>query len=450
MGAGRITRRQLLGTAALGAGAALLGAGGIGRAVDALSPGAPTRPGTLPPPAESGIDHIVVVMMENRSFDHYLGWLRGADGRQQGLRYPDRKGHLHPTWHLTQFNGCGFVDPDHGYEGGRTELHGGRCDGWLLDPANDLLSIGYYEAADLAFYGKAAPYWTTCDRWFAATMGPTYPNRFYLHAGQTDRQDDSLTIATMPAIWDRLAEAGVSGRYFFSDVPFTALWGVRYLPISGLFPEFLLRAATGTLPSVSYVDPRFVDEGSGTSGDDHPLADIRVGQAFVNLIYEAVSSGPLWDRTLMIVTYDEWGGFFDHVPPSVAPDPNPRNALRGFRVPAILIGPRVRRSYVAHQVFDHTSVLKLIEWRFGLRPLTVRDQTAANIAEVLDFSGPPNLAAPRWDVPADLVALGCLDPSLPPIPGGLLAARPAVSNPTEHELTWARLHELASRSGFEV
>jgi phospholipase C len=118
---------------------------------------------------------------------------------------------------------------------------------------------------------------------------------------------------------------------------------------------------------VSFLGPKFLGEGSGSSADDHPRADIRAGQYFLNQVYEALSAGPLWPRTALVINYDEWGGFYDHV---------------------------------AHGVYDHTSVLEMIEWRWGLPALTVRDAAARNLAEVLDFSRPANLTAPRWDVPA--------------------------------------------------
>ena len=368
---------------------------------------------TLPAPEQSGIDHIVVVMMENRSFDHYLGWLPGADGRQDGLTFTDNSGAAHQTHHLTVPHGCGFNDPDHSYEGGRVEFNNGACDGWLRAGGNDVFSIGYFQAEDLGFYGSAARDWTVCDRYFAAMMAPTFPNRFFLHSGQTDRTTTSVDrIATMPAIWDRLAAAGITGRYYFTDVPYTALWGTRYLGISRLIPEFYAAAATGTLPAVSFVEPGFLGEAiPGLSQDEHPLADIRLGQHFLASVYNAVVSSPNWPRTALVITYDEWGGFFDHVPPSVGPDPNPDlgAGLRGFRVPCLVISPRSPRATVAHGLYDHTSILKMIEWRFGLAPLTVRDAAANNLAEVLDFANPPQLAAPRYDVPLP-ITLGCLLP----------------------------------------
>ncbi|MCU1459319.1 MAG: phospholipase, partial [Actinomycetia bacterium] len=175
--------------------------------------------GGLPAPADSGIDHIVVVMMENRSFDHYLGWVPGADGKQAGLSFTDRYGRQQLTHHLTDFQGCASPDPDQSFEGGRIQLNGGRCDGWLVSGENDPFSIGYYQAPDLSFYGQAVPQWTTFDRYFSATMAETYPNRFYQHSAQTDRTHNSMATATMPTIWDRLKDANLSRAYYFNDVP---------------------------------------------------------------------------------------------------------------------------------------------------------------------------------------------------------------------------------------
>ncbi|NUP74123.1 MAG: alkaline phosphatase family protein, partial [Sinomonas sp.] len=357
-----VTRRRFLSAATLAA--ALTGGA-------APSTARRFAPAPLPPdPALSGIDHVIVVMMENRSFDHFLGWLPGTNGQQSGLTYVDRYGVPHRTHHLTDYQGCSHPDPDHSYEGGRIELNNGKSDGWLRAGDNDDFAIGYYTADDLAFWAQAAPAWTVCDNYYAAVMAETYPNRFYQHAAQTDRIHNSTATATMPTIWDSLAAAGVSGRYYFSDVPFLALWGTKYLPISSPYAQFLSDCAAGTLPSVSFVDPRFIDEGSGTSGDDHPHADVRSGELFLNEVYHAVTTSPAWSRTLLVVNFDEWGGFFDHVAPGTAPDVSTTTALRGFRVPALVVSPYARRSNVASGVYDHTSVLKAIEWRWGLPALT--------------------------------------------------------------------------------
>jgi phospholipase C len=366
-------------------------------------------------PASSGIEHVVVLMMENRSFDHLLGWMDGADGRQSGLSYPDRAGQLHATHPLApDYQGCAHPDPDHSYQGGRIEYDGGACDGWLRAGMNDDYSIGFYRKRDLPFLGRAATQWTTLDHYFAAIMAETYPNRIYQHAAQTDRLTNTMDISTLPTIWDRLAAKGVEGRYYYSDVPFLALWGAKYLPISRPLPAFLADAKAGTLPAVSFVDPRFIEESTGTSGDDHPHADIRNGEAFLNLIYSAVTTSPAWSHTVLVINFDEWGGFFDHVPPPTAPIPPADMAAGnmdgrlGFRTAALVVAPWAPTT-VAHEQFDHTSVLRMIEWRFGLEPLTVRDATANNLADVLDFSHPRS-HVPQWAVPTGPFGAPCVAP----------------------------------------
>ncbi len=359
----------------------------------------------LPKPEKSGLEHVVVVMMENRSYDHLLGWLPTADGRQSGLTYLDRNGVAFPTMALApDYQGCGHPDPDHSYAGARVEYNGGACDGWLRAGTNDSYSIGYYTQADVPFLAGAAPAWVTCDRYFTSIMAGTFPNRIYQHAAQTDRLDNALLpLCTLPTIWDRLAERGLTGRYYFSDFPFLALWGTKHLGISRPRGEFFADCAAGTLPQVSFIEPRFLGEAQGLSNDYHPHSDIRKGEAFLNSVYEAVVSSPNWANTVLVVNFDEWGGFFDHVAPPSAPIP-PADAavgsdgLMGFRVPALVIAPWAPRGTVSHEVYDHTSVLKMIEWRWELPPLTVRDAGANNLAHTLDFDA-PNLAAPRFTVP---------------------------------------------------
>ena len=337
-------------------------------------------------------------MMENRSFDHMLGWLPGAQGLQAGKTYFDAAGQPHVTHALApDYQGCGHPDPDHSYEGGRIEYNGGACDGWLRAGQNDDYAIGYYEETDVPFFAAAARDWTVCDQYFTAMMGPTFPNRFYQHSAQTDRLRNTFELSTLPTIWDRLAAAGLTGRYYFQDAPFLALWGAKYLTISRLYESFLFACLTGRLPHVSFVEPRFIETPLRTTNDDHPHADIRDGQAFLNEVYTAVTRSPAFKRTLLVINYDEWGGFYEHVPPSTAPIPPATQAagvpeaitvdgLRGFRVPCLLISPYAAQQFVAQDLFDHSSVLRFIEWRWGLEPLTVCDAAANNLADALDFS----------------------------------------------------------------
>jgi phospholipase C len=198
--------------------------------------------------------------------------------------------------------------------------------------------------------------------------------------------------------------------YYFSDIPFAALLGTHAPPMLPYAPDpqypsdFLTDAAAGNLPDVAFVDPRFVGEEDGTSNDDHPHADIRAGEVFMNDVYNAVRSSPNWPSTVLVITYDEWGGFFDHVPPGKAADVSPRTRLRGFRVPTVVISPFARRGYVSHRTYDHTSILKMIEWRYHLEPLTPRDKNAHNLATALDFT--QSRTAPPYDVPG-FTSQGC-------------------------------------------
>jgi phospholipase C len=419
-----------------------------------LIPAAFAQNSSLPPPAEAGFEHVIVVMMENRSFDHFLGWMPGANGQQAGLIYKDSAGASHSTHSLPpDYQGCGFLDPGHSYSDGRVQYHNGACDGFLFDgsdsdpsnglpnQANDIFAIGYYGQSNLPFLGAAGPAFTVLDNYFCGIMAETYPNRFYMHAAQTDRLTNTTTTSTLPTIWDRLQAKGLSSRYYFNDLPFLALWGTKYVNISKPFSQFLADAAAGTLPNVAYVDPGFAGETTDTSNDDHPHGDIRDGEAFLNQIYDAVRNSPNWSKTVLIVNFDEWGGFFDHVPPPLAPIPTASAAAGdtdghlGFRVPCVVISPYAQRGFIAHGLYDHTSILKMIEWRFGLPPLTVRDQTANNLAEVLNLAA-PDVTAPTFTVPTGPFGSPC-----PPVTPGPAVARQAAN--------LQKLKTMAIKSGFQ-
>jgi phospholipase C len=368
---------------------------------------------------ELDIQHIVVVMLENRSFDHILGWLPGADGRQAGLKFPDPSGALQSTYELApDFTGCAYPDPDHSYAGGRIEVDGGKMDGFLKDTANGLNAIGYYQEKDLPFRSALARNYTTCDRYFPSMLGPTFPNRIFQHSGAADRLDDDFSICTLPTIWDNLAAKGVSHKYYFSNIPFLALWGQKYIDICALYADFLVDCAAGTLPAVSYVDPTFTTL-DNLDEDDHPFSDVRNGDAFLAKTFKAVSSSSTWPNTVLIFNYDEWGGFYDHVPPPRALAPNDVDtdlvdgkALLGCRVPCIVASPwtvgNPAKPRVSSTVFDHTSILKLIESVFNVPPLAARETSndVGNILEALDATSyqpaVPDLPNAGYVVPSSL------------------------------------------------
>jgi phospholipase C len=427
----KINRRDFLRGAAGATGAGLFGSATGWKSAELFAQN--FRPASLPPPEESGIEHIVVVMMENRSFDHLLGWLPSADGRQAGLSYLDANGVAHETHPLApDFVGCSHPDPDHSYLGGRVQYDSGAMDGFLRSGKNDDYAIGFYVETDRPFYSALARNFTSLDHYFCSILGPTFPNRFFLHAAQTDRLANVLLPTNLPTIWDRLLAAGVSARYYYSNLPFLVFWGMKYVlngitsPVPNM-ESFLTDAANGALPAVSFVDPKFAEFApDGSGNDDHPPADIRRGERFLAQIFNAVSSGS-WANTVLIIAYDEWGGFFDHVPPPRATAPNNVDpdlvngkALLGFRVPTIIASPfslgEPDDPKVKGMTFDHTSILKMIEWRFGLEPLTARDgsKDIQNLARALNFHH-PNAAVPALPPPSmEPPIVPCIQPDPAP------------------------------------
>ena len=388
-----VNRREFLRGAAGVSAAALASAVSCSRVQ--INPG----DATLPSPERSGIEHVVVVMMENRSFDHMLGWLPNANGQQAGLAYLDNNGNPHSTERLDFYVGCSHPDPNHTYAGGRMEIDGGKMDGWLRTGTNDSFSIGYYEESDLPLFAALARNFTTLDHYFSSILSSTTPNRIFQHAAQTDRLSNTNDLCTLPTIWDRLQAAGVSCRYYYSNVPVLSFWGTKYLSISSLYEQFAVDAASGALSAVSFVDPAFTLLDDGTGADDHPHADMRNGEIFLRNVITTLAASPLWKNTVVVINRDEWGGFFDHVAPPRVIAPNAVDtdlvegkALLGCRVPTLIVSPLARGNPASPRInsllYDHTSVLKLIEWRWGLEPLAARDASGevANLASALNFS----------------------------------------------------------------
>ncbi|MGZ6691223.1 MAG: alkaline phosphatase family protein [Solirubrobacteraceae bacterium] len=371
------------------------------------------------------IEHIVVLMMENRSFDHMLGYLRLSgrrpelDGLQAGMAnvYHDRSGkfprydglsfgvHELPVTQLTKAqdpphggssvdkqlknkNG-GFVQTYMDERGGPAEVHPGDV-------------MGYHTERHLPVYDHLSEKFCICDRWYSSVAGSTLPNRLYAMAGRAagKRDNDSPPIYHLPSFVRHLDNLkGVSWSMFVHDLT-PILWAVdNDYPFENLINEhvawfdghfrppyfgdtFIQRAAAGKLPSVSWIDPSFADLRTGLmriisppSNDDHPPSDVTLGQALVLKIYDALASSPNWAKTLFVITYDEHGGFFDHVPPPLnPPDDNPTVFKRyGVRVPAIVVSPLVGRRSFSHETFDHTSIIKTILLRFARTQNTIPD-----------------------------------------------------------------------------
>jgi phospholipase C len=410
--------------------AALAGLAGVASAwpVDALvrHAGRVQSSAPFPSPANMPVDTFVVLMQENRSFDHYFGWHPGADARNAGLSYPDDSGVQHATHRLApDFQGCAFEDPDHSWEGGRRQFDGGAMDGFRRAP-NDDFAIGYYERGDVPFLPALADNFTLYDRYFCSLLGPTWPNREYMHSatsgGNKTNADPQDVVAALPqgglyqweTIWDRMLAKGLSVTYYYSDLPFIGVFGPRYLPIIKPVDEFYADAAAGRLPNLAFVDPMFLDGGGGNglSGDEHPHGDIRIGQAFMSDIVHAFISSPQFRRAAMFVNYDEWGGFFDHVPPRLVPDDRQSSNLdenfgiTGLRIPGVAISPYARRGHVSHMTVTHESILKLVSYRFGLGYLNKRHRYASNIGRSFDWEH-PRFEPPQLPDPATPVTTPC-------------------------------------------
>jgi phospholipase C len=401
-----LTRRDFL---TLATGAAILeSASGPAAATappQASAAGVTTR--VLGHPSDAPFDTIVVLMMENRSFDHALGWLPGANGRQRGLRYTDTKGIEHETWPLApEWQGCQFSDPDHSWQGTATQYADGRCDGFLRTaPVGDRFPIGYYGQKDLPILSALAMGYTTFDNYFCSMQGPTWENRLYQLSATTQvdmpdgfpKTDADRPCLISTTIFDRVAAAGLRAAYYYHGEPMTGLFkSKRYDRLSHPIEQFWTDARQGTLANVVFVDPNYTDaaEDDGTSNDYHPKGSVLVAEQFVARVHNALKDSPQWGRMVFVLNFDEHGGFFDHVPPSACRDdtvlvgrgPFPNLKRLGFRVPAIAMGPFAPRKIESAGPYEHCSILKMIEWRWGIEPMTLRDRHAKNLADALDLT----------------------------------------------------------------
>jgi phospholipase C len=370
-----LRRREFLERAAVTAGLAA----GMASVLDpaALMAEAARRQARAPLPKARNmpVDTFVVLMMENRSFDHYLGWMPRVDGRQAGLSFVGRDGQVLETRRFApDFQGCGHPDPDHSWDGGREQVNDGRMDGFLRSGRNDEFAISYYTKEDVPFIPHAAEAFTTYDRFFCSLLASTFPNREYMHAAQSYGRK-SNTLPDPPGFPDNtifraMLDRGHTARYFFNDLPASGLWGQPGLQRSSRVEEYYARCAAGTLPNLSFVDPNFggaIGAALGASGDEHPHGDIRTGQAFMADVVNAFIESPQWERGALFILYDEWGGFFDHVRPPRVPDvrasrdPNEDFGQMGVRIPAVAVSPYARRGHVDHGTYGFESILKLIE-----------------------------------------------------------------------------------------
>jgi phospholipase C len=338
------------------------------------------------------IEHVIVLMLENRSFDHMLGYLslgrRGTevDGLQKGMAN-EHGGRSYRIFSLRRTAFTKAQDPCHSGDCVDEQVangNGGFAANYIEtreDPAatDPVVVMGYYDGGQLPIYDFLARHFCVCDRWFCSVRGATFPNRLYAAAGRGAGSRDNATppVYHLPSVVRQLDKFGASWRWYTHEL-FATIWAIDrdYVPktfdnvrpfSSGLTSDdFFSAAREGTLPNVSWIDPNFVDLGGAVgSNDDHPPADVRAGQELVLRVFNALVRSPAWERTLLVITYDEHGGFFDHVEPPAAEDDDPRPEFHAYgpRVPAIVVSPRLG-TRVSHEVFDHTSIIKTVLARF--------------------------------------------------------------------------------------
>jgi phospholipase C len=411
----------------------------------------------------SSIDHVVVLMLENRSFDHMLGYLyteennfapSGAafDGLTGDESNPAADGSLVVVKPASAEDANLYflpgADPGEGYLATNSQLYGATTTsgaptnsgfvsnfaytlGWeATNPdwsvlagtvATDIMTM--YTPAQLPVLSALARGFAVCDQWFASAPTETLPNRaFALAATSQGHMDDRTHTFTAPTIFGLLSQADLGWAvYGYSSPPLTRQTFTDITDADdshfGTFPDFQAAAAAGTLPAFTFLEPSW--EASGNS--QHPNYDVARGEQLLSDVYRALRTGPAWARTLWVVTYDEHGGCYDHVaPPSGAVPPDSSAGEYGFdftrfgvRVPTVIVSPLIAAGTVfrapeGSAPLDHTSVLKTVEARFGLAPLTARDAAAPGVGAVL------TLGTARTDDPLDGVTAPTATSAGPP------------------------------------
>jgi phospholipase C len=371
------------------------------------------------------IAHILVLMMENHSYDNYLGMLGrgpgehprgdgfaiGPDGRPTATN-PTPDGATQHAFRMPttcQLTGKPWQE----WTQSHIQLNDGRNDGFVRS-VSGAVGMGYWTRDDLPWAYSLATTFPLADRWFGSLLGQTQPNRRYLLAATSlgmvnDVLRENLLPAPHGTILDRLDQHGISWRNYYSSFPpTTALFPrdeihdrANVIPVDRFFAD----AQSGDLPAFAIIDPDF-----GFSSEENPQNIVR-GEVFAASIVDAALHSPAWPRTLLVWTFDEGGGYYDHVPPPVAVPPDSIPPLHpaphydgfaryGFRVPAVVISPWSRPDHVTGVLHDHTSILAMLERKWNLPPLTHRDAAAADLLDFLDLSqpaflDPPPLAAPH-------------------------------------------------------
>ena len=358
------------------------------------------------------IDHIVLLMQENRSFDHYFSRLEGVRTVGDDLQLTGTDGQPLQRAHETRY--C-VDDISHNWNAAHRQWNGGANDGFGRVPGkNDpARALAYYDERDIPYYYALARTFAVSDMHFASLLGGTWPNRMFYLAGSsygvirnTIAPAEDARGNPVRTIFEALDSNGIDFRvYVRADAPSMLLflptygrYADRVVPMDRYFSDL----ADGTLPPFAMVEPAFIGQ---HQNDEHAPTNIQYGQQFTSTAINALIASPLWRRSALFLSYDENGGFYDSVPPPPACAPDDAPDLEptsepgvfdrlGFRVPMIVVSPFARRGFVSHRVTDHTSLLRFVEARFSLPAFTARDANAEAPFEMFDFEHP------EYDVPA--------------------------------------------------
>jgi len=380
------------------------------------------------------IDHIFLLMLENRSFDHYFGSMDGVDGFPADASNPDATGAPVTPFHMDEL--CS-EDVAHSWSASHRQYNGGAMDGFVTtnDPGGER-AMGYYDERDLPFYRGLYSTFAMSDHHFCSVLGPTWVNRFYYVGASSfgmthnDPIPDARILDQPQIIHQRLDDAGIPWAVFDGDAPFLFTGFARYagrrLRRFRPLDEFFERAASGDLPPVVWINPAFAGGVDQTA--EHPPGDVQLGQEQVARVVSALFDSPLWERSALFITYDEHGGFYDHVappaacppgdfPPTLSASDEPGDFDRyGFRVPMVVVSPFAKASYVSDRVTDHASILRFIESRFLLPALTARDANAWPMLDMFDFDAPAFMTPPS--LPPATVDADALSACQARFPGG--------------------------------
>jgi phospholipase C len=381
---------------------------------------AETQGASRPMGKDIPVDTIVIVMMENRSFDHYFqkakeNGLTDLDVAPAEFSNPGPDGKPVPIFRDTRL--C-FVDTNHGWGGTHDQIGAtDKMDGFVMtndghhevpvngtpDMNSGVRAMGYYDKPDLPFMYYVAEQFSLADRYFCSVPGPTWPNRMYLYASSSfGRVSNKFPENVDATIFDLLEKRGVSWKIYPGGTPGAAMFVKQFLQyrdehVAFSGDEFFTDAAAGKLPQVVFLDPKLAAEGY-SSNDEHPPAIMQIGQEWLARVTKTMIESPQWSRSAMFLTYDEHGGLYDHVPPPKACEPDNREPelagakfdRYGIRVPFAVISPYAKKRFVSHRVYDHTSIVRFVQARFTLPALSKRDANAEAPWEMFDFGSAPN------------------------------------------------------------